>query len=323
MPSYPDDLSCPFSRGTLSRFGVGWREVAGPLWRSPYRDVHVWSATDATSPRQRAIEAAALLPSEGAVGGWAAAAIGNDGELDGRGLSGQETQPVLLCLPRALRIRRDSSIRPFRSRLDPEDVTIVDGVPVTVPLRTAFDIARLTTRVEAVCAIDYLARGRPEFLGQLTAYTLAHRHLRNARLVLAALSLASPRSLSGGETRFRLLWVGRAGLPAPEVNAVLRSADGALLGITDLLDVETGLAGEYDGSHHRLIDRHTADNAREERFEAAGVVVVRATASDLGQFQRRTIARLQDARRRAYRMPPEDRRWTWEPGPLPRPAPHW
>ena len=62
MPSYPEDLDHPLSRGDASLLGIGWREFAGPLWRSPFRGVHVWSATDPSEPRQRALDAAALLP---------------------------------------------------------------------------------------------------------------------------------------------------------------------------------------------------------------------------------------------------------------------
>ena len=48
MATYPEDLDHPLSRGELSLLGIGWREAAGPLWRSPYRGVHVWSTTDPT-----------------------------------------------------------------------------------------------------------------------------------------------------------------------------------------------------------------------------------------------------------------------------------
>jgi hypothetical protein len=322
-PDYPEDLEVPFARGDLSLLGIGWREIAGPLWRSPFRNVHVWSATDPDQPRQRALEGAQLLPDEGAVGGWAAAAIGNDGELDGRGPSGTDKEPVLLCLPRSLRIRRSPDVLPWRSRLDPDDIVVVDEVRVTMPIRTAFDIARKGTLDEGVTAIDYLARGRPEFLELLADYTRGHVHLHGGRRVLDALALSSCRSRSAGETRFRLLWIRDAGLCHPEVNCVVRTEDGFRLGMPDLLDTEHGAFGEYDGAGHRQLDQHTHDNAREEWIEHAGGIVIRATGPDLGPFRRRTVSRLHAAHRRGVAQPRDHRRWTWEPGPMPEPTPHW
>ena len=323
MAEYPEDLEVPFTRGDLSLLGVGWREVAGPLWRAPFRNVHVWSATDPDDPRQRALDAAALLPEEGVIGGWAAAAIGNNGELDGRGATGKEKQPVLLCLPRSLRIRRGSDVLPWRSHLDPDDVVVVDGVRVTPPVRTAFDIARKGTLEEGVTAIDYLARGRPDFLDLLAGYARAHPRLHGARRVLGAVSLSSCQSRSAGETRFRLFWVRDAGLCRPEVNCVVRSEKGHILGMPDLLDEKHALFGEYDGAGHREVVQHTQDNAREEWIEHAGGIVDRATGPDLGTYRRRTLARLHAAHNRGRAQPTGSRNWTWEPGPMPDPTPHW
>ena len=50
------------------------------------------------------------------------------------------------------------------------------------------------------------------------------------------------------ETSLRLVWQLECRLPPPEVNAVLRTGDGWLLGMTDLVDPESGLVAEYDGA---------------------------------------------------------------------------
>ena len=231
--------------------------------------MHVWSATDAHEPLQRAYDAAALLPMAGALGGWAACQVGGARELDGRGPSGQELRPVLACLPRELRLRRGPGIRPFRSHLDEADVTEVCGVRLTRPLRTAFDLDRTEPFVEAVVAVDYLSRGRPEFLGDLLTYTRDHSSLKGSQRALAAVRRASARSRSGGETRLRLLWTMEGGLPEPVVNPTVRLLDGFLLGMSDLLDPWLGLAGEYDGAGHRDPDQHARDNVREEGFEGS------------------------------------------------------
>jgi hypothetical protein len=123
------------------------------------------------------------------------------------------------------------------------------------------------------------------------------------------------------ETAFRLFWLLECGLPSPEVNATVRSGEGYLLGLGDLLDPVTGLLGEYDGSGHRAETQHALDNAREEGFEDEGLTVVRVSNPDLGRFRSRTRQRLMSGWRRAQRTPRGS--WTWEPGPLPPPVPHW
>lgn len=319
MPDYPEDLDHPLSRGELSLLGVGWREISGPLWRPAFRGVHVWSATDPATPLQRALDASALVPEDGALGGWAAAQVGGVSELDG-GL-GTTTSPVPLCVQPSTRRRRGPAVVPWRSPLTAEDMTTVGGVRVTLPVRTAFDLARFGSLQEGVVALDVLGRGRPTFLEEVAAYADARRRWHGVPQVRRAISLATPRARSPRETTFRLFWVLDCLLPAPEVNAVVRAADGFLLGMGDLLDPVTGLLGEYDGSHHRQPDQHAQDNAREEGLEEAGLTVVRVTGVDLGRFRARTRVRLRTRWQRAGRSPRGD--WTWEPGPLPTPVPHW
>ena len=66
--------------------------------------------------------------------------------------------------------------------------------------------------------------------------------------------------------------------------------------MADLLDPEAGLVGEYDGEGHRELDRHVLDNAREEWFEDAGLVVVRACSPTCARpTERRSALRLRSA----------------------------
>jgi hypothetical protein len=213
--------------------------------------------------------------------------------------------------------------QPFRSQLDDSDVTEVCGVRLTRPLRTGFDLARTEPFVEAVVAVDYLSRGRPDFLADLLAYAGEHRSLKGSRQALAVFRRASCRSRSSGETRLRLLWTMDGGLPEPIVNPVVRLLDGFLLGMSDLLDPDIGLAGEYDGAGHREAGQHSRDNVREEGFEGGGLVVVRFGGVDLGPARRRSIARLAAGRQRAMGTAGQPRQWTWEDGSLPDPTPHW
>jgi hypothetical protein len=197
----------------------------------------------------------------------------------------------------------------------------VEGIPITTPVRTAFDLARHGPLVRGVTALDVLARGRPEFLEAVAAYVDDRPGWRGVPTAREALRLASPRSRSPRETVFRVFWVVECRLPAPEVNACIRDGTGFLLGMGDLLDVTSGLLGEYDGAGHRQEAQHAADNAREEGLEEGGLTVVRVSNIDLEGHRVRTRQRLLTGRRRALRASRGD--WTWSPGPMPQPVPHW
>ena len=315
VPDYPDDLQHPLTRGELSLRGVRWREIQGPLWRSPFRGVHVWSGTDPAAPLQRALDAAALLPPDGALGGWGAATVAGVTELDGYGSAPQ------LCLPPGRSRRRGDRLITWQSPLDADDVVEIGGVRVTSAVRTAFDLARFGSAARAVEALDVLGRGRPELAEELARYAEKRPGWRGLPQVRRAITRATPRARSVRETTFRLFWIDECGLPAPQVNAAIRDGSGHLLGLGDLLDPGTGLVGEYDGGGHRQERQHALDNAREEALEDAGLTVVRVSNPDLGIYRRRTRMRLETGLVRARRTPRG--LWSWEPGPLPTPVPRW
>jgi hypothetical protein len=293
--------------------GVSRGELAGPRWRSSYRGIHVPAGTDSRHPRQRAYEAAELLPSGAALGGWAAAHLLGVPYLDGRGASGTELEPVLIVVPPPQRITQRPGTRLIRSVLTDDDVVEVDGVRVTSPERTAFDVARLTGGREAVVRLDAVARALDLRLDEVLAYATERKRWQGRSQALRAVRLADPRAASPGETRLRLVWVLDAGLPQPQVNARLSTSDGDLIGIVDLLDADAGLVGEYDGAGHRDLSQHTVDNAREEWLEAANLVVVRATAVDLRPSARaRTVSRFRSAYRRGLGRDRARDSWVWQ-----------
>ena len=197
-----------------------------------------------------------------------------------------------------------------REALHPREVLVTSGVRVTTPLRTAVDAARLArSREDAVVVLDMM----------LSVGLLKHDTLRAVATpgVLSlkaidrfrdAVPLASERSASPQETRFRMVWILRAKLPSPCVNADVYGDDGRFLGRPDLLDAGSGLVGEFDGAMHRELARYTADHVRQERLEEYGLVVVRVTALDLADPEQ-LAHRLEVAHRRAAAIPQEQRRW--------------
>lgn len=303
--------------------GVTPGELAGPRWCRPLRGVSRPAGPAdgeplALQPMQRLYDVAELLPSGAAIGGWGAAHLLGARELDGRGESGQDLEPVPVVLPPPLLVRARQGVVRWRSHLDAEDAVVIDGIPCTSAARTGFDLARKLPLRRAVVALDVMGRQAGLSPSAVLDYRRSHRRWRGVPGVDMALPLIDPRALSPGETRFRLIWVLDAGLPTPEVNPTLRALDGFVLGMGDLLDPEAALLGEYDGEGHRELLAHARDNAREEWFEDHGLVVVRASAPDLWiANRRRTVLRLHTAHSRGLGRDRRRDRWLWTPRPYP------
>jgi hypothetical protein len=313
--SDPCDLRPSLRRSDAYGLGVSRGRLAGPGWETPLRGV-VRPSGGSASSRQRVSDVAELVPAGGAIGGWAAALLLGATDLDGRGASGTEVQPVPVVLPPPLLIRPRRELVRWRSELTPDDLVVVDGIPCTSPVRTAFDLARFSPVRAGVVALDVLGRQLGVRPSAVRAYARQHPRWRGRPRALEVVALADPRARSVGETRWRLVWVLDAQLPAPEVNARISAGDGFLLGIGDLLETQIGLLGEYDGAGHREAGQHALDNAREEALEDAGLVVVRGGAVDLSPPNlRRTVHRLRAGYRRAGARDRSHDTWTWQPEP--------
>lgn len=296
--------------------GVSPDELRGPRWRNPFHGVHAPSVADPTDPRQRILDAVELVPSGGAIGDWSAGHLLGAGELDGRGRSGREQEDVVIIVPPTCHPAPRQGIRFIRCRLTDDDLVEVDGVVVTGPVRTGFDLARGSTVEEGLVATDVLCRRLGLAPEPVLDYALCHPRMRGVPVSRTVLALTDPRSRSSGESRLRYIWVVVAGLRRPQCNPYVVDEAGVVVATTDLLDDDTGLVGEYDGSTHRELGEHTKDNVREEGLEGMGLVVVRATSLDVGPDRARTVERLLDGARRAQAQ--TARTWGWRPGPLPR-----
>jgi hypothetical protein len=308
-------------RADLLALGVSTDELRGPRWRAPFYGVRAPAAVDLNDPAlQRILDVVELVPDGGAIGGWAAGRLLGVPALDGGRHPRQ--QPVLVLVPdRAQHVSARPGVRFFRTSLDEADVTEVQGIPVSVPVRTVFDEVRTSRRPEdALVAADLVARWLGPTGDDLLRYTAAHRRFRGVPLVRTIAPLVDPLSRSPGESRFRYLWVVEAGLPRPLCNAYVVDADGTVVAMPDLLDPEAGMVGEYDGATHRELASHTEDNVREESFEAMGLVVVRATSLDLGPHRSRTIQRVREHHARAAASQVSPRAWGWRPGRIWTPA---
>lgn len=303
----PPTCLLPLSAGT-GEHGHSRAELRSKKWRRTSRGRYVPAALELTT-EQRIVEAAARLPGHGAVGGWAAAYWLGAHWLNG--MRGGQPLAVLLNVGELIRIRPSSGVIVCRARLDPADITEVDGLWVTNPVRTTYDGARLAPSLtEATVFVDMMLAAGLVTIAEVMAYAAVHRAAwKGVGQVRDALRFADGRSASPMETRVRMLWMLRAELPRPLVNVPVFTWNEELVGIVDLLDPNAGCVGEYDGGHHRELAEHTGDNQREEALENLNLVVTRVTSMDMRQRDE-TAARLMRAWQRGESRDRAKDRWT-------------
>ncbi|OBI09473.1 DUF559 domain-containing protein [Mycobacterium scrofulaceum] len=165
-------------------------------------------------------------------------------------------------------------------RLEDDEFTLIDGVPVTTPARTAVDLGCWHPMNDAVAAIDDLLRatdGKVADLQMLAGRYPGRRGIQSAR---RAISLADPGAQSPKETWLRLLLI-RAGLPRPQTQIPVSDEYGDLTYYLDMGWEDLKVAAEYDGEQHRR-DRwqYTWDIRRRETLERMGWIVIRVVAGD-------------------------------------------
>jgi hypothetical protein len=313
MPEPGYSIRRPITRTDARALGVSPRQLAGPFWRTAFRNVHVPVDVPA-SPYQRIVEAVELLPPEGAVTGWAACHLLGAEWLDGRSFSGPDL-PVPLILPRWRHVDPRPGINVLRTALDEHDIVECRGVPVTTAVVSTFTHMRLSELEPAVIGADAMLRAGLVDEAELRTYVASHPRVKGAPNARAAAQLMDGRAGSPQESVLRLVWTHDAELPPPYINQPVYSDLGHLLGIPDLLDEYSGLVAEYDGAGHRESVQHSNDNAREEELERAGLTVVRITGLDLAHRRRRVVHRLRNAYRDGLARDRSRDRWSLLPTP--------
>lgn len=306
----------PVPLDPTGRAGPTRGQARGAGWRQTSHGRYVPSHVDGSAPLQRVAEQAARLPPGGAVTGWAAGGLLGAAYLDGLAPDGVTRLPVPLAIGATGNIRGSDEVLLLRDELPADEIVVVQGIPCVIAERAAFDGMRLAPdHSEAVVHMDMLAHGEVTSIRRTQAYVDARGAGRKGvTRVRAALADAREDSWSPNETRMRMPWRHEAGLPEPLLNAPLFDRRGRFLGRPDLLDVESGLVGEFDGADHRGALRHSRDVGREERLRRHGLEVCRITGPDLlvpGLVRSRILS----ARSRAKYLAEPARLWTTTPPP--------
>jgi hypothetical protein len=157
-------------------------------------------------------------------------------------------------------------------RLDPRDVTVHRGIPVTTVPRTLVDLADVLT-AHQLANVVHEAAFRNRFSARATRAGMERSNGRNLHPLEQALALnaaGSAGTKSDLEDRF-LAQVQAAGLPAPLVNAAVQTRDR-----TYEVDFRWGdVCVEIDGPGHGRPRTRAEDAARDRALTEPGYRVIR------------------------------------------------
>ncbi|WP_327110330.1 type IV toxin-antitoxin system AbiEi family antitoxin domain-containing protein [Nocardia sp. NBC_01730] len=175
------------------------------------------------------------------------------------------------------------------ARLQPDEITLVNGIQVTTPARTIIDIARSEGFEQSVALGDSALRQGLTTIAELQEHVRQARHRPGCRKAAQVVGFLDGRSESTGESLSRIV-LHRCGLPAPELQARVFSDDDICVGRFDFLFPELGVVGDFDGKieyqsalrgPHSPEQMVVAEKKCEDRLRALGWIVIRWTWDDL------------------------------------------
>lgn len=205
------------------------------------------------------------------------------------------------CLPAEL-IRSESSTNGIvihRTVLDSGEVCLVDGIPVTTPARTAFDLGRRKQLVDNVIRLDALANVTRLTAAQVDVVAASHPGARGLTQLRQALRDMDGGAESPQETRTRLVLTG-AGLPKPTTQVTVYDEGGYPFARIDMAYPDCRVGVEYDGEQHWTDPKRRAhDVDRHVELTEHGWIIVRVTADMLRYRPWVIVNRVVDALRAA------------------------
>ena len=187
--------------------------------------------------------------------------------------------------------RRAAGVHIWEERIDTDEITVIDGMRVTTPARTALDLARHYRRDLAVAAIDALAQAVEVKMADIELLVDRYRGRRGMKAARVALELVDGGAQSPRETWLRLLLI-EAGFPPPQTQIPVLNEWGWAEAYLDMGWEAIKVAVEYDGDQHRSSRyQYVKDIRRLEKLERHyGWIVVRVVAEDRPEAVIRRVA---------------------------------
>jgi len=166
--------------------------------------------------------------------------------------------------------------------IPPEDITIIDAIPVTKPARTLLDLATVEPEEVIERSLDDALRRRLvslPFLERWLADPRRKRH-RGARVLQRLVDARATRGVTESPVETKLLQLIRArGLPLPMLQYMV-SDGGRVVARLDFAYPDRRVAIEVDGfRHHDTRATFDEERARANDIEALGWRLLRVTAA--------------------------------------------
>jgi hypothetical protein len=237
-------------------------------YQSVYRDVYTARSVD-PSLHDRTWAAWLWSKRRAVVSGLAAAALHGSQWVDA-------DEPIEL-IARSARQHEGLIVR--NDTLASDEFTKVAGLPVTTPVRTAFDLGRRLPADEAITRLDALKWATFFSVDDVTRLAQRHPGARGLRQLREVLPLVDGGAASPKETWLRMLLINN-GFPPPTTQIPVM--DGwRPLAVLDMGWEDLMIAAEYDGDHHRTIRaQYVKDRRRIRRLEQLGWIVIQVIAED-------------------------------------------
>jgi len=281
-----------FSTAAAIELGVGRKRIDHPTLHRPFAGVRAIDApTDVLAlchgylPKMAAEEFFSHVTSAVLHGMWLPLERERDLLLD-------------VAVRKPCRAPRDRRVRGHHLVDRPHLVRVRHGLRTSNALETWCQLATVLDERDLVIAGDsLLAKGRPRtqvLLERMVAAAADEARPCSRRLGRAARRIRCG-SRSPWETRLRLLVID-AGLPEPEINALVPLGPGAGSAEVDLVYRDERVLLEYEGDQHRTDLRQWRRDIRKyERLTDCGWRVIRVTADDVVLRPEETIARIRAA----------------------------
>ena len=266
-----------------------------------YTDGSMWNASDSVQQhRIRALELGHWLGQRAAVSHESAAI------LHGIHMPNTMLPKVHATWPGSTGRSSTANVRPHRSRLAERDLVLVDGILVTSPARTVFDVARSAPWWRAVPVADSALQLRLCSVSDLTSVLDSNSRTPGAFRARRVIEFADGRAESVGESLCRLQFA-RIGLPAPDLQSVITGLAPGTDARVDFDFPDHATVSEFDGliKYGRLLapgqtagDVVVAEKIREDRLRDTGRQCVRVVWADFKHGDA-VLARFRAAFRRA------------------------
>lgn len=178
------------------------------------------------------------------------------------------------------RASRMATLSAHSRALLPREVTVVDGIPSTTPVRTTMDLGCVLKRWQAFAAMNALAGAYGLEMSVLVRELPRHRGRRGVRQLRTLIGHLTPEVESMRESRV-LLAIIDAGLPRPIAQYPITVGSGEEFRL-DFAYPHRRIAVEYDGAefHDRSDEQRQRDRRRRDLIRQAGWEQLVVTSAD-------------------------------------------